>query len=86
LNEPYPNRIRTVLAPYLLRSEVPLYGETTELVRSKYGSGTVQVQSEYKTNKVFTPQFPTNKAFRHYVHYQRNKQWTGCWKLLRKFL
>ncbi|KXT42558.1 MULTISPECIES: hypothetical protein [Bacteroides] len=38
---PYPNRIRTVLAPYILRSEVPLYGETTDLVRSKYGSGTV---------------------------------------------
>ncbi|MFR8554357.1 MAG: hypothetical protein ACLVGB_05635 [Bacteroides sp.] len=38
---PYPNRTRVVLAPYILRSEVPLYGETTDLVRSKYGSGTV---------------------------------------------
>ncbi|WP_299091756.1 hypothetical protein [uncultured Bacteroides sp.] len=37
------DRIWAVLAPYIPRSEVPLYGETTDLVRSKYGSGTVRV-------------------------------------------
>ncbi|RGV50273.1 hypothetical protein DWW10_18340 [Bacteroides intestinalis] len=39
ISAPYPNRIKTVLAPYILHSEVPLYGENTEMVRSKYGSG-----------------------------------------------
>ncbi|WP_418458654.1 hypothetical protein [Bacteroides sp.] len=37
----YPNRICTVLAPYILHSEVPLTEGTTELVRSKYGADTV---------------------------------------------
>ena len=36
---PYLHRIRTVLAPYILHSEVPLDGESTELIRSKYISG-----------------------------------------------
>ena len=31
--------VRTVLAPYILHSEVPLDGESTELIRSKYISG-----------------------------------------------
>ncbi|RGN29641.1 hypothetical protein [Bacteroides oleiciplenus] len=37
---PYPEYTRDVLAPYILRSEVPLSEETLELVRSKYIPGT----------------------------------------------
>ncbi|RHL03911.1 hypothetical protein DW036_22905 [Bacteroides sp. AF39-11AC] len=38
-------RIRTVLAPYILRSKVPLHGESTALVRSKCISGTVRTNT-----------------------------------------
>ncbi len=39
LSTPYLSLIRSILAPYILHSEVPLDGESTGLVRSKYISG-----------------------------------------------
>ncbi|EIY33803.1 hypothetical protein HMPREF1062_01745 [Bacteroides cellulosilyticus CL02T12C19] len=38
-------RIRTVLAPYILRSKVLLHGESTALVRSKCILGMVQTNT-----------------------------------------
>ncbi|KXT51336.1 hypothetical protein HMPREF2531_02124 [Bacteroides intestinalis] len=38
-------RIRTVLAPYILRSKVLLHGESTALVRSKCIPGMVQTNT-----------------------------------------
>ena len=43
---PYPEYTRDVLAPYILRSEVSLSGESTELVRSKYISGTDLIRNK----------------------------------------
>lgn len=51
LPEPYQGRIRTVLAPYHLQPEVPLDGEDTEMVRGKYGSGTVRLPCRYSCAK-----------------------------------
>lgn len=43
-------RIRTVLAPYILRSKVLLHEESTERVRSRYGFDTSQMLLEvFKT-------------------------------------
>lgn len=41
--EPYLSRTCSVPTPYILRLEVPLSEESTELVRSKCGSDTVRV-------------------------------------------
>ncbi|KAA5427681.1 hypothetical protein F2Y83_12580 [Bacteroides cellulosilyticus] len=53
---PYPNRIRTVLAPYILRPEVPLYGASTARVRYKYSPNT-------KLTRFLHLNFPRIKPF-----------------------
>lgn len=50
VSAPYQNRIRAVLAPYILRSKVLLHEESTERVRSRYGFDTSQMLLEvFKT-------------------------------------
>lgn len=41
-SEPYPGRVSSVSPPYLLHIKVPLYGESTEQVRSRYGADPFQ--------------------------------------------
>ena len=55
LSAPYPNRIRAVLAPYILRSKVPLHEESTERVRSRYGFDTSQMLRRYLKPGVSVP-------------------------------
>ena len=52
---PYPNRIRAVLAPYILRSKVLLHEESTERVRSRYGFDTSQMLRRYLKPGVSVP-------------------------------
>ncbi|EDV07305.1 hypothetical protein BACINT_00872 [Bacteroides intestinalis DSM 17393] len=61
---------KTESEPYLLRSKFSQRYFYTEKVRDWYGASMPQVWSGYKTKTIKPPQFPAQKPFQHYVHYQ----------------
>lgn len=51
LPEPYLNRTWPLVGPYILRPEVLLHGESTEMVRIRYASSKVRVQLSPNANQ-----------------------------------